>query len=125
MSTTPWQKSSYCGEGESCVHVATTTESILLTESSDLTHAILKATPAAFRTLLTALKREPHTTGPSHRIEITFDEGDDANTPVHLRETSAPDIVVTTDRRKWDAFVLGVQAGEFDHFAEGMATPTE
>lgn len=56
MPTTTWQKSSYCGEGESCVHVATTPEpTIHITESSDPTHAILKATPAAFNALLTAL----------------------------------------------------------------------
>ncbi|MGI5376487.1 DUF397 domain-containing protein [Streptomyces sp. CA-251387] len=56
MFSTSWQKSSYCGEGESCVHVATTTETIRLTESSDPTGAILKATPAAFEALLTTLK---------------------------------------------------------------------
>ncbi|MEV0642349.1 DUF397 domain-containing protein [Streptomyces sp. NPDC050619] len=51
-----WQKSSYCGEGESCVHIATTAETIHLTESSDPTAAILTATPAAFDALLAALK---------------------------------------------------------------------
>ncbi|GEC09785.1 hypothetical protein SSP24_74400 [Streptomyces spinoverrucosus] len=55
-----WQKSSYCSEGNSCVHVATTTETIHLTESSDPTDAILTATPAAFEALLTALKNDPH-----------------------------------------------------------------
>ncbi|MFI7410360.1 DUF397 domain-containing protein [Streptomyces sp. NPDC049627] len=60
MTTTPWQKSSYCGEGESCVHVASATETIRLTESSDPTGAILKATPAAFSALLTTLKKDPH-----------------------------------------------------------------
>ncbi|MET7927232.1 DUF397 domain-containing protein [Streptomyces sp. NPDC005349] len=48
-------------------------------------------------------------------IEIAFGPDDQ----VYLRETSAPETVVTTTRQKWDAFVLGVQAGEFDHFAEG------
>jgi hypothetical protein len=52
--------------------------------------------------------------GPGPWIEIAFGP-DDA---VYLRETSDPDNVVTTTRKKWDAFVLGVQAGEFDHFAE-------
>ncbi|NUK05514.1 DUF397 domain-containing protein [Streptomyces lunaelactis] len=46
---------------------------------------------------------------------------------VYLRETSAPENVVTTTLKKWDAFVLGVRAGEFDHFAEldgqGPITP--
>ncbi|MDO0913736.1 DUF397 domain-containing protein [Streptomyces sp. DT2A-34] len=53
-----WQKSSYCSEGNSCVHVATTTETIHLTESGDPTGAILTATPAAFHALLTTLKKE-------------------------------------------------------------------
>ncbi|WP_409471125.1 DUF397 domain-containing protein [Streptomyces sp. HC307] len=55
-----WQKSSYCSEGNSCVHVATTTETIHLTESSDPTGAILKATPATFEALLATLKKGPH-----------------------------------------------------------------
>ncbi|MFD3920109.1 DUF397 domain-containing protein [Streptomyces sp. NPDC058595] len=32
-----------------------------------------------------------------------------------LRESDAPDTVVTTDRDKLRAFLLGVKAGEFDH----------
>ncbi|MGW0968206.1 DUF397 domain-containing protein [Streptomyces sp. NPDC002516] len=55
-------------------------------------------------------------TGPGPWIEIAFGEDD----LVHLRETSDPGNVVTTTRRKWDAFVLGVRAGEFDHFVEGL-----
>ncbi|WP_030784933.1 DUF397 domain-containing protein [Streptomyces sp. NRRL S-920] len=54
--------------------------------------------------------------GPGPWIEIAFGEGD----AVYLRETSTPDNVVTTTQEKWDAFVLGVQAGEFDHFVEGI-----
>ena len=73
----------------------------------------------------------PDATGPGPWIEIAFGdvgdvgdvgatgEGDDADTPVYLRETTAPNTIVTTTRRKWNAFVLGVQAGEFDHFVEG------
>ncbi|MEI5099165.1 DUF397 domain-containing protein [Streptomyces sp. PmtG] len=53
--------------------------------------------------------------GPGPWIEVAFGAGD----AVHLRETDAPDTVVTTTRAKWDAFVLGVRAGEFDHFTEG------
>ncbi|KUN80201.1 hypothetical protein [Streptomyces griseoruber] len=66
----------------------------------------------------------PEATGPGPWIEIAFGEvdgDDDGEAPVYLRETSAPENVVTTNRRKWDAFVLGVQAGEFDHFVEGVA----
>jgi hypothetical protein len=58
MSNLPWQKSSFCGEGESCIHVAAPTETIHLTESSDPTHSILTATPATFRALLSVLKKE-------------------------------------------------------------------
>ncbi|MFK8848278.1 DUF397 domain-containing protein [Streptomyces sp. Ac-502] len=45
-------------------------------------------------------------------IEVAF--GDDDH--VHLRTNTEPDNIVTTTRVKWDAFVLGVKAGEFDHF---------
>ncbi|MFE9678597.1 DUF397 domain-containing protein [Streptomyces sp. NPDC006259] len=76
----------------------------------------------------------PEATGPGPWIEIAFGEGEDGEAPVYLRETSDPDNVVTTNRRKWDAFVLGVRAGEFDHFVQeaehaegplddGLATP--
>ncbi|MDH6628387.1 hypothetical protein M2271_006220 [Streptomyces sp. LBL] len=76
----------------------------------------------------------PEATGPGPWIEIAFgennngnnngnDDGNDDEAPVYLRETSDPDTVVTTNRRKWDAFVLGVQAGEFDHFVEGIEEP--
>ncbi|MFF3913385.1 DUF397 domain-containing protein [Streptomyces sp. NPDC001852] len=99
-----WQKSSYCPEGNSCIHIATTPGTIHLTESSDPTGAILTTTPATFGALLAALKTEP---APTSR-----DGNDDA--PLRLRSANT---VVTTTRRKWNAFVLGVQAGEFDHFA--------
>ncbi|KAA6214704.1 DUF397 domain-containing protein [Streptomyces albofaciens JCM 4342] len=45
-------------------------------------------------------------------IEVAF--GDDDH--VYLRTNIEPDNVVVTTRTKWDAFVLGVKAGEFDHF---------
>jgi hypothetical protein len=58
-----WQKSSYCGEGESCVHVAgDTAGTIHLTESGDPTRAILGATPVALRALIHVLK-ENHPRG--------------------------------------------------------------
>ncbi|MDF3141633.1 MULTISPECIES: DUF397 domain-containing protein [unclassified Streptomyces] len=53
-----WQKSSYCSEGASCVHIAASTETIHLTESSDPTGAILNATLASFTALLITLKEE-------------------------------------------------------------------
>ncbi|MEN8650055.1 DUF397 domain-containing protein [Streptomyces sp. 21So2-11] len=52
--------------------------------------------------------------GPGPWIEVAFGPED----LVYLRETSDLGNVVTTTQQKWDAFVLGVQAGEFDHFAE-------
>lgn len=37
---------------------------------------------------------------------------------VHIRESSRPEVVAVTTPAKWDAFVRGVKAGEFDHFVE-------
>jgi hypothetical protein len=37
---------------------------------------------------------------------------------IYIRESDEPDIVAVTTPAKWDAFVKGVKAGEFDHFAE-------
>ncbi|MEU1486179.1 DUF397 domain-containing protein [Streptomyces sp. NPDC005752] len=56
--------------------------------------------------------------GPGPWIEIAFGPGE----LVYLRETSAPGTVVTTTAQKWEAFVQGVMAGEFDHFAETDVT---
>ncbi|MGW2701256.1 DUF397 domain-containing protein [Streptomyces sp. NPDC001340] len=111
-----WQKSSYCSEGASCIHIAATPGTIHLTESADPTGAILTTTPADFGAFIAVLKKETHPTAP---IEVTVGE----EGAVRLHETSAPDTVVTTDRRKWRAFVLGVQAGEFDHFVRASRGP--
>lgn len=54
--------------------------------------------------------------------------GDDANRDcieiavgtgglIHIRESENPAVVAITTPAKWDAFVKGVKAGEFDHFA--------
>lgn len=103
MPTAIWQKSSYCGQGDSCVHVAASPGTVHLTETGDPAGAILKAPPAAFATLLTALKHDlPH---PSVKTQGT-------RILIHT-----PTTTVTTDQSKWDAFVLGVKASEFDHFA--------
>lgn len=104
-----WQRSSYCSEGNSCIHVAATPSAIHITETSDPTGAILTTTPGAFAAFLTALKSHTHPTPAP--IEVTFAEDDET---VRIRSTTRPDTVVTTDRPKWDAFVLGVRAGEFD-----------
>ncbi|MFE7399990.1 DUF397 domain-containing protein [Streptomyces sp. NPDC057557] len=57
-----WQKSSYCGEGESCVHIAAPTPgTVCLTESGDPTGAILRTTPTAWAALVRTLKESrPH-----------------------------------------------------------------
>ncbi|MGR8009784.1 DUF397 domain-containing protein [Streptomyces hypolithicus] len=56
-----WQKSSYCAQGDSCVHVALgTSGAVKLTESSDPTGAILSSTPTAFAALTRSLKERPH-----------------------------------------------------------------
>lgn len=46
-------------------------------------------------------------------IEIATEGG-----TVLLRESDAPGAVVTTTPEKLRAFLLGVKAGEFDHFTE-------
>ncbi|MEV0638702.1 DUF397 domain-containing protein [Streptomyces sp. NPDC050619] len=58
MSPQRWQKSSYCQEGDACVHISTkaTCTTIHLTESADPTQAVLTAAPAAFGALLDVLK---------------------------------------------------------------------
>jgi hypothetical protein len=37
---------------------------------------------------------------------------------IYIRETDEPEVVAVTTPEKWDAFVKGVKAGEFDHFVE-------
>lgn len=55
--TSSWQKSSFCSEGNSCVHISTAPPAtIRITESADPTRAILNATPEGFRALLHTLK---------------------------------------------------------------------
>ncbi|MEV1022155.1 DUF397 domain-containing protein [Streptomyces sp. NPDC050264] len=61
MHDSDWQKSSYCAEGNSCVHVSGGATHIRVTESADPREAILTATPAAFASLLRTLKKNtPH-----------------------------------------------------------------
>ncbi|QHY95964.1 hypothetical protein SSPS47_12630 [Streptomyces sp. S4.7] len=40
---------------------------------------------------------------------------------VKIRESDDPDTIVTTTPEKLRAFILGVKAGEFDHFADADA----
>ncbi|MBB5940125.1 DUF397 domain-containing protein [Streptomyces zagrosensis] len=37
---------------------------------------------------------------------------------IYMRESRTPDKVVITTQAKWDAFIKGVKAGEFDDFVE-------
>ncbi|MER6101887.1 DUF397 domain-containing protein [Streptomyces sp. NPDC001832] len=62
MSAPAWQKSSYCAQGNSCVHIAAPVPgTVCLTESGDLTGAILRTTPAAWAALVRTLKESrPH-----------------------------------------------------------------
>ncbi|WP_415952083.1 DUF397 domain-containing protein [Streptomyces sp. KLOTTS4A1] len=97
MTTHRWQKSSYCGEGEACIHVAADGPTILLTESADPTGAILRLPRPDFTTLLTSIKSG------THPLNTTPDG------TIHLGP-------VTTTLPKWQAFTQGIHSGEFDHF---------
>ncbi|MER6999098.1 DUF397 domain-containing protein [Streptomyces sp. NPDC000410] len=103
-----WQKSSYCGEGESCIHVARAADrTVKLTESADPSRGIVTLAPDAFAELLRTIRA-------GGGGDVAYGPGD----VVRLQGGDAD--VVTTTREKWDAFVLGVRAGEFDHLvAEG------
>ncbi|MEV6796198.1 DUF397 domain-containing protein [Streptomyces sp. NPDC051320] len=52
-----WQKSSYCGSGESCLHVASEDRTVRITESSDPEGVILRTTVPALGALLHAIER--------------------------------------------------------------------
>lgn len=56
MSVHTWQRSSYCAQGEACVHVAARNGTVRLTESGDPGGAILRTTPTALDALLRTLK---------------------------------------------------------------------
>lgn len=57
MSPHAWQKSSYCQEGEACVHISVDPgpKTIHLIESADPAQTVLTTTPTAFAALLDAL----------------------------------------------------------------------
>jgi hypothetical protein len=58
----------------------------------------------------------PDEDAPHDAIELGFDE----EGMVYLRTSDKPETVVRTTPAKWDAFVKGVRAGEFDHFVAGV-----
>ncbi|MFG2588120.1 DUF397 domain-containing protein [Streptomyces sp. NPDC048438] len=57
MSALAWQKSSYCAQGNSCVHIAADHGSVALTESSDPAGAILRTSPSAWAALIRTVKQ--------------------------------------------------------------------
>ncbi|MER6130415.1 DUF397 domain-containing protein [Streptomyces sp. NPDC001815] len=60
MPEPTWQKSSFCAQGNSCVHIATSpTGTVRLTESGDPAHSVLGASPRAFAALVRVLKEKP------------------------------------------------------------------
>lgn len=111
MPSYTWQKSSYCAQGEACLNVASDATGVIVTESSDPDGLILHTTPDAFASLAHALK----TGDPSPDIAVT-----------HTRDGLVRvGGVVTTTHEKWHAFVLGVRAGEFDHFGRRPHRPAQ
>lgn len=59
MPALVWHKSSYCAQGNSCVHIAAHQGTVHLTESGDPTGAILRTTPAAWAALIRTVKETP------------------------------------------------------------------
>jgi hypothetical protein len=55
MTRRTWRKSSYCQEGEACVHISTTADAVHLTDN-DPPRAILTVSPVAFTALIDLLK---------------------------------------------------------------------
>ncbi|WNI19797.1 DUF397 domain-containing protein [Streptomyces sp. ITFR-21] len=51
-------------------------------------------------------------------VSLEATVGDDGM--VYIRETEQPEVVAVTTPAKWEAFVKGVIAGEFDHFVAGV-----
>ena len=60
MAISAWQRSSYCAQGEACVHVAADDNTINVTESSDPTGAVLHTTPTAWAALIRTVKDSAH-----------------------------------------------------------------
>lgn len=50
--------------------------------------------------------------GGAQCVEIAVHNGG-----ILLRESDDPNVITTTSRNKFAAFIAGVKAGEFDHFA--------
>lgn len=52
MPSHRWRKSSYCQEGEACVHISVSPDSVHITDRPDPPQVILTTSHAAFRALL-------------------------------------------------------------------------
>lgn len=58
MPATTWQKSSYCAQGEACVHISLTAETVLLADSATPTPtSVLTTTHPAFAALIRMLRK--------------------------------------------------------------------
>jgi hypothetical protein len=55
-------------------------------------------------------------------VSLEATVGDDGM--VYIRETDRPQVVAVTTPVKWEAFVQGVRAGEFDHFVADVEADT-
>ncbi|WP_432193009.1 DUF397 domain-containing protein [Streptomyces sp. bgisy027] len=56
MSTPRWQKSSYCQEGEACVHISATPAAVHLTDRDTPPRTTVTVGPTAFAALLDLVK---------------------------------------------------------------------
>ncbi|MET7694636.1 DUF397 domain-containing protein [Streptomyces sp. NPDC005483] len=54
MTTHVWRKSSYCQEGEACVHISTDPDGVHLTDS-DAAETVITVSRAAFTALLKSI----------------------------------------------------------------------
>ncbi|MES5821827.1 DUF397 domain-containing protein [Streptomyces sp. RG80] len=56
MPSRRWHKSSYCQEGDACVHISSTPTAVHLTDRDTAPQTVLTVSPAAFAALLGMLK---------------------------------------------------------------------
>ncbi|GHG72511.1 DUF397 domain-containing protein [Streptomyces griseocarneus] len=56
MSTLLWQKSSYSGEGDACLYIATVGAGTIHLRESDAPNVIVTTTPAKLRPLISRIK---------------------------------------------------------------------
>ncbi|GLP71442.1 hypothetical protein RKD27_005250 [Streptomyces sp. SAI-126] len=54
MTTNTWRKSSYCQEGEACVHISAAPDGVHITDS-DAARTVVTVSRAAFAALLKSL----------------------------------------------------------------------